>query len=686
MADGNTTDRPVLDIENVSLAYRLGRADLTVVRDATLRIEPGEAVGLVGESGSGKSTLAFGIMGYLGATGRITNGRIRLEGRDLTKMTPEALREVRGNRIAMIYQEPMSSLNPLMTIGRQLMEVPLIHENVTADEARDRAIEMIREVDLPDPEWLFTRYPHQLSGGQQQRVVIAMALMAKPALLVMDEPTTALDVTIEAGVLALVRDLRRRFNMGILFISHNLRTVAQVCDRVAVLYAGDIVEQGDVETVFANPSHPYTIGLIDCLPTLEGDKDTTRLRPIPGQVPKPSPERVSCLFMDRCEFAEEGRCDSGGIPLVSTPGNSGHLVKCARLGEFARPDRSAVVMPGSVDETTTEEESVPVLSLRNVVKTFSQTRGIVRRTKRTVTALNDIDLEVDGERTLAIVGESGSGKSTLARAICGLAAPDSGVVLLDGQDVGPLDERTTAIKRKLQMVFQNPDSTLNPSHTIGFALERTLLRLGEESREVARKKVRKILEKVRLPADIVDRYPEQLSGGQKQRIGIARALIASPEIVLADEPVSALDVSVQAAVVNLLSDLQKEFSTTLVFISHDLSVVRHISDKVVVMYLGNIVEYGPVDQVFEPPYHPYTEALLSAVPSLDPSKKTGRIVLDSAAIRAPSHGCSFAPRCPRSLGGLCENTTPPHRKFANEHLIACHISPESYARGVGDGL
>ena len=681
MADACAAGEPVLAIRDLSVSFRVAGRDLDVITEQSLDIGPGEAFGLVGESGSGKTTLALATMGFLGRTGR-SRGQILLEGENLAAMTEGELRTVRGRRVAMIYQDPMSSLNPLMTIGAQLMEVPMLHGGVGRNAAHELASGILGEVDLPDPEWLMARYPHQLSGGQQQRVVIAMALISRPALLIMDEPTTALDVTVEAEVLNLVKELRRRHGMAILFISHNLRTVAQVCDRVAVMYAGEIVEEGPIRTIFEGPRHPYTIGLFDCLPTAGWRRGSARLRPMPGQAPPPAERAPGCRFANRCEHAIPELCTGEPIPLRVAAEPASHRVRCARLGDL--PNRPTV----ETDEDSADSEvagparpdvSETALRLRGVGKRFSQARGLFGRVFRTVAALREVDLDVRRSGTLAIVGESGSGKSTLARVVCGLSLADTGSIELDAIEVGRigLDRRPPDVKRRLQMVFQNPDSTLNPSHTVGYALQRTVRRLENLPREAARDRVRRMLEIVRLPADHEERYPDQLSGGQKQRVAIARSLAGNPEIVIADEPVSALDVSVQAAIINLLNDLQDEYATTLIFISHDLSVVRYLADTVAVMYLGQVVEFGPAEAVFRPPFHPYTEALLSAVPSLVPGTDSRRIVLKNMPGHSdvPHHGCPFAPRCTRKIGPVCENEPPPRRDFESRHYLTCHMAP-----------
>jgi peptide/nickel transport system ATP-binding protein len=527
---------------------------------------------------------------------------------------------------------------------------------------------------------MLDRYPHQLSGGQQQRVVIAMALSAEPALLIMDEPTTGLDVTIEAAVLDLVRAVRRRHNSAILFISHNLGTVVRVCDRVGVMYAGELVEEGSIRQVFGQPRHPYTRGLLDCLPTLGRDKHSAPLRPIPGQVDSLFARPRGCGFAARCVHVEPGRCTGAPIADAPLPGDPGHRVQCVRATELPRWERGQGGAPG----VEAGAARPVVLAVEGLRKVYPGRRGLLGRAGATVRALDNVRLSAPRGTTLAIVGESGCGKSTLARVLGGLITATAGSVTLDGREVGHtlVEARPPALKRALQMVFQNPDSTLNPSHTAGYAVSRAIMRLrGLRGHAVARETAR-LFEVVKLPPELAARKPHQLSGGQKQRVAIARALAGDPAVVVADEPVSALDVSVQASIINLLAELQATRAATLVFISHDLSVVRYVADQVAVMYLGHVVELGPVEAVFAPPYHPYTEALLSAVPVPDPDDRRVRILLEGTLPRAsevPS-GCPFATRCPRRVGVICDDTPPPEQQLARGHRIACHIPAEELAR------
>ena len=676
------TDAPLLEVQDLQVTYTTRAGEVPVIPGLSFSLDAGEALGLVGESGCGKSTVALSIVRYLGRAGRITGGRITFEGRDLTTLGDAPLRAIRGRRIAMVYQDPMASLNPVMTVGRQLMEVPMIHEGVGARVARERAIEMLGEVKLADPAAVMERYPHQLSGGQQQRIVIAMALIAGPALLIMDEPTTGLDVTVEAAVLDLVRELRRRHRSAILFISHNLGSVVRVCDRVGLMYRGEIVEEGTVRQIFTNPRHPYTRGLLDCLPTLGRDKRQAPLVPIPGQVESAIARPVGCGFARRCPHVEMGRCTTRPIGVTPVEGESGHRVACVRADELPRWTRRR----GDTATAESAEPAEPVIAVHHLTKTYESRRRRRRfgAPRPSVRALADVNLAAARRQTLAIVGESGCGKSTLAKVLSGIEVATAGGVTLDGIEVGmlPVDARSRALRRKLQMVFQNPDSTLNPSHTVGYAIGRALRRLQGRPPGGLVAGVARLLEAVHLSPALAARKPRHLSGGEKQRVAIARALAGDPDVIVADEPVSALDVSVQAAVINLLNEIQSTHGATLIFISHDLAVVRYLADHVAVMYLGAVAEIGPVQRVFAPPYHPYTEALLSAVPVPDPDHVGARILLEGPVPSADEvpRGCPFATRCPRRLGAICDDTPPPVQRLAADHRIACHIPGDELRR------
>ena len=693
---------PILGLENLTVEAQGRRGVSRILQDVSFSIAPGEAFGLVGESGCGKSTVALAIMRYLGRGLSLTGGRILFEARDIAAMKAEELRSLRGNRLAMVYQDPMSSLNPVMTIGRQLIEVPMLHGETNIERARARAIAMLSEVRLPDAATMMDRYPHQLSGGQQQRIVIAMALMAEPALLIMDEPTTGLDVTIEAAILELVAELRKKFGTAILFISHNLGTVMRVCNRIGVLYAGRLVETGTIRDVFRAPAHPYTRGLLAALPD-HGARvgEHARLSPIEGTLTAADRARPGCAFAPRCAYADPDLCSTQPIALLSALDDKpAHVARCVRL-EMVASTKPLTVAAKAISAPAGRGRVL--LSLDKLSKRYDLSGRFGFKSGSSIYALSDVSMEARAGEMLAIVGESGSGKSTLAKVVSGLIPATGGSAKLTASALGSfvasgessagsrppdaekieigtigVDDRTPDTRRRVQMVFQNPDATLNPSHSIEFALMRPLRKQLGMSKPQARAEVMRLMERVRLPVDLLRRKPHQLSGGQRQRVAVARALAGQPDLIIADEPVSALDVSVQAAIVNLLAELLESGDLALVLISHDLGLVRHMADWVAVMYLGRIVEYGPAAQVFSPPHHPYTEALLEAAPRLDPDVKGPAIVL-GGSMPSPTlrlAGCVFASRCPKKIDGLCEREPPPLQQFG-EHSIACHLDLKS---------
>jgi len=672
-------DGPILEIENLSISFFTRLREIPAVMDFSVTVHPGEAVGLVGESGCGKSTVALGIMQDLGVNGRIVGGSIKFKGRDLNEMSGEELRDIRGNEIAMIYQEPMASLNPAMKIGKQLMEVPMIHEGVSKEEAYARALEVVTDVKLPDPERILKSYPHQLSGGQQQRIVIAMALMSKPALLILDEPTTALDVTVEAAVVDLVKDLGKKYGTSMLFISHNLGLVLETCDRICVMYSGEAVETGSIEDVFDRMRHPYTQALFRSIPLPGADKNARPLVAIPGNFPLPHERPNGCNFGPRCDYFEEGRCNAAEIAMFEIAGDDRHASRCLK---FAEIDWDAPIKAAKQFEKT--EPGDVILKMDELKKYYEVAANALfggSGAKKVVKANETLSFEAREGETLAIVGESGCGKSTFAKVLMGLETATDGHILLDGKNIEAtaIEQRDTQTVADVQMVFQNPFDTLNPSMTVGRQIIRALeiFKYGKSDDERAQRML-ELLDLVKLPRAFAERMPRQLSGGQKQRVGIARAFAGGARIVVADEPVSALDVSVQAAVTDLLMEIQRTEKTTLLFISHDLSIVRYLSDRVMVMYLGHVVEMGTTDQVFAPPYHPYTEALLSAVPIADTSITKEHIVLegDIPSAMSPPSGCPFQTRCrwkDKVGGGLCERKVPPIRTMANGHQLKCHL-------------
>lgn len=680
--------KTVLEVDKLAISYKTRTGMVPAVREVSFNIRQGETIGIVGESGCGKSTVAFGIVNFLGHNGRIVGGSIRFEGEELIGRSEKELNDLRGDRISMVYQDPMAALNPTLRIGEQLSEVLMCHRKITRAESWEKCIDMLKRVHMPDAEDVMNRYTHQISGGQQQRVVIAMAMLNRPSLLIMDEPTTALDVTVEATVLDLVEDLKKDFNTGILFISHNLGVVARVSDQLCVMYAGQVVEKGPVLNLFRNPAHPYTIGLMNCVPKLGADKASSRLYPIRGRVPRPDnrPENA-CIFAPRCEYGRPD-CEETWPDLVEISEN--HIARCLYAKEIASLDTKQVRekkdLP-SLEEA--ESDSELLLNLENLriwykqdSKSLASLFGLGE--EQFVKAVDDISLNVAKGNTLGIVGESGCGKSTLVKGIIGLEEITEGDLEFLTLNINkPVTDREARIIQEIQMVFQNPDSTLNPAYTIGKQIARPIKRFNTVPKDQVYDEVVRLLKSVRLGASYFDRYPRQLSGGEKQRVGIARALASRPDLVICDEPVSALDVSVQAAVLNLLLEIQRLFGTTLIFIAHDLSVVRFFSDEVAVMYLGQIMELGPAETIYAPPYHPYTEALLSAVPIPDPTAEQKHIRLSGnvpSALNPPS-GCRFHTRCPRrSLlpdgGKICETEVPPRRTPKKNHYIMCHIPLE----------
>jgi peptide/nickel transport system ATP-binding protein len=681
---GTAYDGPILEIENLSISFFTRLREIPAVMDFSCTVMPGEAMGLVGESGCGKSTVALGVMRDLGVNGRIVGGTIKFKGRDLTAMSPEELRAIRGSEIAMIYQEPMASLNPAMRVGQQLMEVPRIHEGTGVKEAREMARQVVADVKLPDPDRILDAYPHQLSGGQQQRIVIAMALMSKPSLLILDEPTTALDVTVEAGIVDLVKGLGEKYGTSMLFISHNLGLILDTCDRLCVMYSGEAVETGSIADVFDHMRHPYTQALFRSIPLPSANKSSRPLVAIPGNFPLPHERPPGCNFGPRCDHFEEGRCDAREIPMELVPDDDRHESRCLRWDEI---DWNAP--PADIVQKEKSEPGGVVLRMENLKKYYEVAANALfgGRSKKVVKANEELTFDARESETLAIVGESGCGKSTFAKVLMGLETATEGEILLDNRSIEdvPIEKRDTETISDVQMVFQNPFDTLNPSMTVGRQIVRALeiFRIGK-TEDDRRTRMLELLDLVKLPREFADRMPRQLSGGQKQRVGIARAFAGDARIVVADEPVSALDVSVQAAVTDLLMEIQRRNKTTLLFISHDLSIVRYLADRVMVMYLGHVVELGTTDEVFAPPYHPYTEALLSAVPIADTRVEKKRIVLDGdipSAMNPPS-GCPFQTRCrwkDRVPGNLCEMEVPPQKRFPSGHQIKCHLSDDELA-------
>ena len=697
----HTSDIPVLEVKDLAISYQTRKQLVPAVRGVNFTVRQGQTVGVVGESGCGKSTIAFGILDFLGSNGKVVGGSIKFMGKEMVGTPKAELRKIRGNNISMVYQDPMQALNPSLTIGTQLTEVLTAHTDMGGREAWDRCIAMLERVYMPDAANVMNRYVHMISGGQQQRVVIAMALLNNPSLLIMDEPTTALDVTVEAAVLDLVEDLKKDFNTGIIFITHNLGVVAKVSDRLCVMYAGEMVEQGPINDLFANPAHPYTRGLLCCVPRLGDSLSNNRLWSIQGRVPDPAERDLdACIFAPRCDWRIEGRsledksltanCTSQHPELLAI--SDDHWSRCflgretlkVPYDDYSRGQKDSVIQMAEGDDDFSAMDTL--LHIQNMKLWYPEQNPSLRailglEKKSHVKAVDDISLKVLKGTTLGIVGESGCGKSTLVKGIIGLEALTGGTVELMGIDLNqPAQKRDLSLIRELQMVFQNPDSTLNPSYSVGAQIGRPIHKFKTVPKRKVRQEVERLLKSVKLASYYYDRYPRQLSGGEKQRIGIARALASRPSLVICDEPVSALDVSVAAAVLNLLNEIKEDMGSTMIFIAHDLSVVRFISDLVAVMYLGEIVEFGPVSAIYPPPYHPYSEALLSSVPIPDPTAKRQSIIL-SGDVPSPTNrpaGCCFHTRCPRKSvlpenGKICEQKKPEFQRLPNGHKILCHI-------------
>jgi peptide/nickel transport system ATP-binding protein len=612
---------PTLDVQGLSISYQAREGQLKAVRDVSFQIAPGEAYGLIGESGSGKSSIAYATMRYL--HGAVVSGRILLDNR--------------GRIAAMVYQDPMSSLNPAIKVGEQIAEVIRRHRRAGKREAWRLCVELLAMVHLPLPDEMAHRYPHQLSGGQQQRVVIAMALAGEPRLLIMDEPTTGLDVTTESVILALINELRHAISVSVLFISHNVGVVAQVCDRVGVLYAGQLVEQGSTQNVLRAPRHPYTIGLMAALPTLATSR--RRLNAIPGRLPDLRWVPDGCIFNSRCGSASDHPCRDV-MPTLRAVGPDHHS-RChfdretiatrqaaAAAEEVTAP---AAIAAGMVSSAVRRRRQLEIVAVR---KTFGVRRVLpFGRTRTAVVAVDDATLEVPPGGTLAVVGESGSGKTTLARCVAGLILPDAGDIRLENVVLAPdVGRRSRAQQQAVQIVFQNPDAALNPQWTVERIVARPLqLYDGLRDRKALRHQVIALLETVKLGERYLSRYPHEISGGEKQRVSIARAFASRPQMVICDEPTSALDVSVQAAILNELLVLQELYGTSYLFISHDLGVVRHVADQVAIMQRGKIVEIGDPAQVLDRPAHPYTRALIAAIPKLEATSRPATVPVRHAA-------------------------------------------------------
>ncbi len=653
-----TTTPQVLTVDNLGIDYKVGTEWKRAVRDVSFSIAQGESLGLVGESGCGKTTVAMAIMAYLPRNGRVGEGSIRLGGREVENLSASELRQMRVNQVSMVYQDPGKSLNPSIRVGRQVADVFELMD-VPKDEWDDRVVDILRKVQIADPESVVRRYPHQLSGGMLQRVVIAMAIASEPELLVLDEPTTGLDATVEAEVLDLISNLRAETGTSVLFISHSLAVIRRMCDRVGVLYAGRLLAEGPAESIFTDPRHPYTVGLLRSLPTGEVSRNEAQLDTIPGTLPPLGAQIQGCIYADRCPIAEDV-CREAEPDLLPLEGD--RFSRCY-FPERA-PDLPRVV---AADPPVRQRSEETLLEISDTSKTFEQEGS-------PVFALKDIDLSIKVGETVALVGESGSGKSTLAKVILGIHVPDEGGIIELGGDVlhDSLHSRSGDEIRSVQMVFQNPDSALNRRHSVRRIVGRAVQRLRGLGRKGSNERTLDLLTEVRMGHQHLTAKPSHLSGGLKQRVAIARAFAGSPALVVLDEPTSALDVSVQAAIINLLAELQAEENVAYLFISHDLNVVRYVADRVAVMYLGRLMEVGTAERIFAGPHHPYSEALLSAAPDREEGTRI-RLKGEIPAASDPPPGCPFQTRCHRKIGEICETVEPPLEEVEPGYSIRCHI-------------
>ena len=676
---------PLLNIRGLSIGFTGQSGEtLPILRRVDLAVAPGESVGIVGESGSGKSTLALAAMGYLKHGLRVIAGDVLFPQRDMFALSPAELQVIRGRRLALIPQNSGQSLTPSMRVGAQLSEALALHSGAAKRDYPARVTDLLNKVRLPDPVAIARRYPHELSGGQQQRVAIAMALAGEPEALLLDEPTTGLDVTTQAHILELLRDLAAQYGTSMIYVSHDLGAIARVCARVVVMYAGEIVLAGATRRVLSNPSHPYARGLLASIPRLASSQLPAALDGIP---PMPGGAGAGCAFATRCALAEE-RCARQHPDLNDPdPAFDNQQARC-HFAERAEeiplhaqtPPQPAVDGGGTAAALTLDE-----VSIRYARPTLLQ-QLLARRATATPT-VSDISLAVVKGETLGLVGESGSGKSTILKTIAGLLPTDHGAIYL-GEDealAGEIERRTRAQLRRIQLVFQNPDESLNPRHTVAEILAQPLQLYFQLSGHELRQRSRQLLDTVRLSAHYLDRLPSQLSGGEKQRIAIARAFAAEPDIVLCDEVTSALDVSVQAAVLNLLDTLRRERGTTYIFVSHDLAVVRALADRVAVLYQGRLCEVGATSHVYSLPSHPYTEALLSAALEPDPDSAPRLTANDVIESSPPAAGCPFQRRCAHRIGPVCDRETPPWRTPQPGHAIRCHLpmAADAPARATG---
>jgi peptide/nickel transport system ATP-binding protein len=664
----------LLTVEHLRVEFATPTGWTAVVEDVGFGVMPGQTLGLVGESGSGKTVSALGIMGLLPRRDcRVAEGAVLFEGNDLTEMSPKAMRHVRGNEIAMIFQEPMTSLNPAFTVGNQIAEQVRAHRKVSRSQAWAQALDMLDQVGIPDPRRRARDYPHAFSGGMRQRVMIAMALSCEPKLLIADEPTTALDVTTQAQILELLKALQRDRHMAMIFVTHDLGVIADIADEVVVMYAGQVVERAPVDRLFDRPRHPYGEALLASMPQLAPPGGA--LHVIPGRVPRPDEEIAGCRFGPRCSYVTD-RCRWAPVALEPVD-RSGELARCIRQDELTLSGVASLRRESEEASRRGAEAGETLLEVRALKVAFPVRSGALKRVTGAVQAVQEVGLEVPAGRTLGLVGESGSGKSTLARLILRLMEPSGGTIVFAGHDLSRLGRHELReLRRSLQIVFQDPYSSLDPRMRVADIVGEPLEIYDGVKGRARDERVTELLDQVGLGSYALARRPHEFSGGQRQRIAIARALASGPRLLVCDEPVSALDVSTQSQVINLLTDLKERLGLAVIFIAHDLSVVRHMSDRIAVMYLGRIVEEGPADEVYLRPRHPYTQALLSAipVPEVHRADEGRRIVLTGEVANPldPPTGCSFHPRCPYAMD-ICRSVEPEAVTFDSGATVRCHL-------------
>ncbi len=664
----------IQSVNNLSIGFRSQKGkEISILRNVTTKIKKGETVGIVGESGSGKSTLALAMMGYVKQGLFTIGGECLFNSSDLLRMNNKELESIRGRKIAMIPQNAGQSLTPNLKIGYQIEEALKLHTDLDEKNRKDRISVLLKDVRLPSPDIMALRYPHELSGGQQQRVAVAMALAGNPELLLLDEPTTGLDVTTQAHVLELLKDIAKDTGTSMVYVSHDLGAIAQVCDRVIVMYAGEIVLEGPVRKVLKEPIHPYTHGLLKSIPklSLEGLPES-----MPGTQPQPGLVGNGCSFYDRCNISEDKcKMSSPKLEYVSEVDTN---VRCFNYKKVATDQTKDISIKNLQEKNIKINE---ILNLTDVSISYAKQNFFDQMFNKITDSnptVKDINIKINKGETIALVGESGSGKSTILKSIAGLLKTKEGHIKFDKDKTlsEDLKKRTSDDLRAIQLIFQNPDESLNPNHTVEQILSQPLkLYFGLQGKEL-KQNIIELLKKVRLGDFYMSRYPRQLSGGEKQRIAVARAFAAKPDIILCDEVTSALDVSVQAAVLDLLKNLKDDFGTTYIFVSHDLAVVKAISDRVAVLYQGRLCEIGPKKNVYQYPSHPYTEVLLGAVLEPDPDIKPKLIAEDIVEEKPPENGCSFQGRCPRILGDKCRLEVPPWQIGENGNAIRCHIGIE----------